>query len=243
MKNKNLLIVFILSISLSTNLAYGSPKVTQAASIHFKANDVTVLAVEEFGKSPLLFFVTLDRKVIQTIKFNEDIKAFDEFAYTNCFLKFKAFEIKGFISPLLVALAVQPTGSDEWADVKLIAERNGKIVELNPDSIKITIQDGFYLGYINKQYGNGLVIWNFQWDAAHYDPHKYEIKIYQWDNKKISFVLKNRFITKKKFKTGCEALKEYGLSCKNLRDEIIKIKGDISNLGIESLVPQPESGK
>jgi hypothetical protein len=241
MKEKLMLTLFIFSMVLSAKFAYAAPKVTQVATIDFKINNVIALAVEEFGKPPLLHFMTIDRKVVQTIKFDSNIVSIHEFAFTNCFLKFKSFEIKDLPSPLLIALAVQPTGSDEWADVKLVSEKNGKIAELNPEPIKITIQDGFYLGNINKQYGNGLVTWNFQWDAAHYEPHKYEIKIYQWDSKKTSFVLKNKFITKKKYKSGCEALKEHGLPCRNIRDEIINIEGDKSILGAEDLLPQPEA--
>lgn len=240
MKIKIKLTILVLIISFGANHIYASPKVTQAASVYFTNNDVIALAVEEFSKPPLLHFVTTDKKIIQTIKFNSDIVPIDEFSFVNCFLKFKIFEIKDFPSPFLIALAVQPSATDEWADVKLISEKDGKITELNPEPIVITIQDGFYLGYINKQYGNGLVTWNFQWDAAHYEPHKYEIKIYQWDSKKTSFVFNKKFITKRKHETGCDALKHYDLPCKNFRDEIIKIEVDYSILGAESLLPESE---
>jgi len=96
-------------------------------------------------------------------------------------VKFKVVDIHSFPSPFVIAFAVQPTGTDEWIDVKLIAEKDSHIVELNPEQIHITIQDGLYLGYINTHYGNGLVIWNFEWDAAHYEPHTYAVTIYHWD--------------------------------------------------------------
>jgi hypothetical protein len=243
MKIKYILPIIAFSLILSSNFSYASPKVTQAATVNFKNNDVTALAVEEFGKPPLLHFVSNDRKAVQTVKFDKNIVSFDEFAFTNCFLKFKIFEIKDLPSPIIIAMAVQPTGTDEWADVKLISEKNGKITELTPEPIKVTIQDGFYLGNINKQYGTGLITWNFQWDAAHYEPHKYEIKIYQWDNKKICFILKNKFISNNKYESGCEALKENNLPCQNFRDEIIKIEGDKSTLGAEELLPKPEAVK
>lgn len=225
--------------------AYASPKVTQAALVNFKSHLVTVLAVEEFGKSPSIIFLskdTKDKEAIQPIEFSE-VKALDEFAYVNSFLRFKTFRIKGIVSPLIVAIAAQPTGTDEWVEVKLISEKDGKISVLNPAVLTITLQDGIYLGYINKKYGYGMVKWNFQWDAAHYEPHKYEISIYQWDRKNMSFVPKTNFITKRKFKTGCDALKHYGLPCKNIRDEVIKVEEDISTLGIESVLQESNPGE
>jgi hypothetical protein len=217
--------------------ANASPKVTQAAIIDFKTHLVTALAVEEFSKSPSLIFFTDDKKK-EIIEFKE-VKAFDEFAYTNSFLRFKSFRIKGIALPLIVGVAAQPTGTDEWAEVKIISERNGTIAVLNPDVLTITLQDGIYLGYINKKYGYGMVKWNFQWDAAHYEPHKYEISISIWDRKNMSFVPKKTFITKKKFKNGCAALKHYGLPCNNIRDQIIKVEEDISTLGIEDELHSP----
>jgi hypothetical protein len=225
-------IVAGLCILLLYSQAYATSKVTQAALINLKLQQVTVLAVEEFRKSPSLIFFN-DKKNKDIIEFKE-VKAFDEFAYTNSFLRFKSFRIKGIAQTLIVGVAAQPTGTDEWAEVKIISERNDKIVVLHHDVLTITLQDGIYLGY-------GMVKWNFQWDAAHYEPHKYEISIYKWDSKNISFIPKNTFITEKKYKTGCAALNHYGLPCKNIRNEVINVEEDISTLGIEDELLQPET--
>ena len=247
MITKKILIVFIISFILNTNLVYASPKVTQAALTDFKINhDVTVLAVEEFNKQPSLLFLRDGKEgseVIESIKFNEVAEADNEFAYVNSFLRFKTFRIKGITSPILIALAIQPSGSDIWAEAKLIAEINGKITELNPCELIITSQDVLYVGFINKKFGSGIITSNFQWDAAHYEPHKYEIKIFQWNSKSNKLILKKKFITKKRFANGSEALKFNGLPYKNVRDEIVSIKENISTLGIESLLPVPESAK
>ncbi len=217
--------------------AYSSPKATQAALINFKVNDITtVLAVEEFGKSPVLV-VLKGSEIIYSTQFGEDFKALNagkEFVCVNSFLRFKTFNIKGLLSPVLLAVAAQPGGSDEHFEIQIIAEKEGKITSLNPEPIFLTIQDGIFLGYIGKKYGYGMIKWSFQWDAAHYEPHKYEISIYKWDQENMNFTLKKKFITERKFKKGCDALNHYGFPCRNFRDEVIRPTEDISTLGIES---------
>lgn len=208
--------------------------------INFKVNDVTVLAVEEFGKSPALL-VLKGKEMIYSTEFGEHFIAAKEFAYTNSFLRFKSFDIKGLLSPILLAVAAAPGGSDEGFEIKIISEKDGRITSLNPEPIFITIQDGIFLGYINSKYGYGMITWTFQWDAAHYEPHKYEISIYKWDQKNMNFTLKKKFITERKFKEGCDALKHYGLRCRNFRDEVIRATEDISTLGIESELLPPEA--
>ncbi|HEY3346484.1 MAG TPA: hypothetical protein VGK71_02565 [Nitrospirota bacterium] len=113
-------------------------------------------------------------------------------------------------------------------------KNNGKIQTLNPSPIILNIKDGFYLGHINEKYGYGMVVWNFIFDAAHYEPHKYTIKIYGWDSSKNNFDLKNEFVTENKFADGESALKHYKLPYKNYRSEIISTEVDLSTLGIES---------
>lgn len=230
-----LMIFFVLTF---VGQCKAAPKVTQAALIDFKTNDVVdVLAVEDFGKYPSLLLFK-ENAVIFSAQFNTE-KIDTEFGFTNEFLRFKSFNIKGLPQPLLIAMAVSPGGSDEACEVKLIAEKNGKIDLLNSEPIIISIQDGIFVGYINPKYGYGMITWDFQWDAAHYDPHKYKIKIYSWNNKNLEFKLQKEFITKRKFNNGSSALKHYGLPYRNVRDEIITIDEDISTLGIEDALKVP----
>ena len=187
MKLISIPLITILTILL-VEQAHASPKVTQAALINFKVNDVTVLAVEELGKSPALL-VLKGNEIIYSAQFGEHFVATEEFAYTNSFLRFKSFNIEGLLSPILLAVAAAPGGSDEGFEIKIISEKDGKITLLNPDPIFITIQEGIFLGYISSKYGHGMITWNFQWDAAHYGPYKYEICIYRWDRKNQNLVL------------------------------------------------------
>ena len=189
-----------LFFSLSMN-CYAEPKVTQAAFVDLKTNGVIALSVEEFDKHPSLLLFKENKQLLFSTQFSEEVDSLPEYEFVNPFIRFKSFHIEGLPAPLLIALCVEPGGSDESCEVKLIAEkRDKKIALINPGEIQISIQDGFYLGYINKEYGDGMILWQFQWDAAHYAPHRYKIKIYSWNNEQEQFILRKEFITKEKFK-------------------------------------------
>ncbi len=233
MKIISLAIVAILFSFALAGQAYASPKVTQAASINFKVNDdLIAMAVEELGKPPMII-LQHGKNTVFSAEFDKSFTSADEFAYTNSFLRFRFFNIKGLPDPILLAVAVSPGGSDVNFEIKIISEKTGKISLLNPKSIFMSIQNGIYLGFINSKYGYGMITWEFQWDAAHYDPHTYKISIYTWDNKNLTFTLNKEFITQRKFKDGPSALKYYGLPYRNFRDEVTKPEEDLGTLGIE----------
>jgi hypothetical protein len=237
MKPSHTIIMAILLGLLLSEQAYSSPKVTQAALINFKTNHVTALAIEEFGKPLSLSFLGNENKVIYSTQFGKDFahRSSAEFSYANPFFRFRSFRTKGLPSPIVVAIAAAPLGSDESFEIKVIAEKNGKIVTLNSEPIDLSIQDGIYLGYINSKYNYGMITWEFQWeDDIHYAHHRYKMRIYEWEPKSLVFALKKTFTTKTKFKNGCAALRYYGLPCKNFRDKVVRPDEDIGTLGIES---------
>ena len=233
-------LVFLFAF-LITGHSYAGPKVTQAALVDFKVNrSITVLAVEEFGKAPSLIMIQQKEKIF-SIQFDDFFKSVEEFAYTNSFLRFRRFDIRGLSSPILLAVAAFPGGSDEAFQVKIIGERDGKITLLNPEPLLLTIQDGIFLGRINNKYGYGMITWKYQDDAAHYARHRYEIIIQKWDPKSMKFVTATKLMTAKKFKDGPTALKHHGLPFKNLRDDVTRAEEDIGTLGAEGLLMQSET--
>jgi len=236
--------LLLLTISL-VQVSEALPKVTQAAFCSFKTNQVTVLSVEEFQKPLKLLFLGPKNKVVYSTTFSEVLNN-DKFAYTNPFLRFRIYKLKGLPSPVIVAVAVSPGGTDFGYQIKIIGEKNGAITTLTHDSIDLTIQDGFYLGHINTKYGNGMIIWKNIWgeNESHYEPHRYQLQIYKWDSRGTSFQLIESFDTKNKFKHGCSALRAYQLPCKNFRDEIVPVEQDVSTLGIEDeLIPRGEKNE
>lgn len=244
MKQTSYGIVVTLITLAFINTASASIKVTQAALVNFKTHkDVLAVSIEEFKKPLRLLLLGEDNEVIFSTQFRQDWPPREGFSYANPLLRFKVLHIKGLPSPMIFAVAVFPGGSDIGYAVKMIGEKNGKIATLSKDAIDLSIQNGVYLGYINRKYGYGMITWEFQWEEAHYDPHKYKIKIYTWDSRKHEFIHKVTLTTKKKFSNGCSAVRHCGLPCKNFRDKVLKPEEEISTLGIEKeLLKQNESG-
>jgi hypothetical protein len=220
--------------------AHCAPKVTQAAYVYFKSNRVIALAVEEFGKAPTLLLMK-DGNAIFSIQL-DSTRAHrfpQEFGYTNPFLRFKAFDVKGMPSPILMAVLASPGGSDEGFSIHLITEIDGKIKSINPGPIGLSIQDGIYLGYINHKHGIGMITCKFVWDAAHYAPHKYHISIYKWEQTTARLFLDEEFTTEKQYRDEESALAHYGLPSRNFRNEVVMPEEDISTLGIEGKILLP----
>ena len=228
----------LLTVALFATCARSSPKVTQAACILFKSNDVIALAVEEFDKAPKLLLLK-DGKVCFSIQPDSAHRFPHEFRYTNPFLRFRAFDLKGMPSPILMTVFASPGGSDEGFAVNLIAEVDGKIKSINPEPIWLSIQDGVYLGYINRKHGYGMITWKFVWDAAHYAPHKYHVAIYKWDQSAGRLILEEEFTTEKQYKDGKSALSHYGLPSHNFRNDVVRPEEDMSTLGIEDKILLP----
>jgi len=233
-----------LILVLLVQAGYAAPKVTQAASCSFKDDEPTVhvLAVEEFGKPLRLLFVGNAKDVVYSTFFTETL---DEFSFLQPFLRFRRYTIPGFPSALIIATSVSYAPSDTWHGIKLIAKINGTITTINPEEILLGSQEGLYLGYINAKFGSGMIIWQNKWeDESHYEPHRYDISIYGWDNESMRFRLSQYLTTEDKFADGCSALKSYGLPYRNYKDEIVPIEEEISTLGIEdALLPDQEMYK
>lgn len=229
-----IVLIFLVMTFSVADAVNDSVKVTQAASGWFKKNDDTiVLAVEEFEKPLRLLVLKRDRTLIYSKAFSDDYPPQKESTPVNPFLRFKMLDIKGLPSPIVLAVAAQPGGSDINYELNLVAEKQGNITSINPLPIHLSIQDGVYLGHINKKYGYGMIVWKFEFDAAHYAPHKYKISIYQWDRKTESFTLKKAFVTKKRFESGEDALKSYGLPSENFRNVVMLPEQEMSTLGLE----------
>ena len=228
----------LLTLALFATYARSSPKVTQAAYVYFKSNHVIALAVEEFDKAPMLLLMKGGNVCFST-QLDSACRFPHEFGYTNPFLRFRAFDLKGMPSPILMTVLAGPGGSDEGFAVDLIAEVDGKIKSIHPGPIRLSIQDGVYLGYINRKHGYGMITWKFVWDAAHYAPHKYHVAIYKWDQSTGRLILEEEFTTEKQYEDGESALAHYGLPSHNFRNDVVRPEEDMSTLGIEDKLLLP----
>jgi hypothetical protein len=218
---------------LLSSPSQAEPKVAQAAICDFASNQVIAIAVEEMRRPLRLMFIDQNGKVLYTTDFPVG-DGNRGFSYLNTFLRFRQIAPPGLPRPVVLAASVSPGCSDVTYEIKLVAERAGRITTINPAPINLSRQDGIYLGYINAKYGHGMIIWQNEWEEeGHYAPHRYTITVYGWSNRANRFILFDRLTTKTKFKDSASALLHYRLPTRNYRDEIV-IPSEVSTLGIEA---------
>ena len=120
-------------------------------------------------------------------------------------LNFKAIYPDKNSTPLIIAVASSPGGSDIHFETTIIGFISGKIVELTPDHIDSSSQDALCLEEKN------FILFNFLWEEAHYDPHRYEAISYKMTNDKLEKIETKQ--TKKKYKDWKGAASELGYHC------------------------------
>ena len=108
-----------------------------------------------------------------------------------------------------------PGGSDTEFEISIIKILNGKPQFINAPVWDLMVEDGFYLGKINDQFGVGAVTWKYILgeNESHAEPHRYQIDIYDFKNHK--FDLLKSLMTKNKYKNGNDALKEFNFDLDN----------------------------
>lgn len=115
--------------------------------------------------------------------------------------------------PLILAVAVRPGGSDHGFELTLIGEMGGALRVLTPrPASHVSIQGGYFVGDLGRGRGYGYASWSFIWeDGAHYDRHRYEVRLYPFDERRGGFRRTVTMQSKGKYKTGEDALEELGL--------------------------------
>jgi hypothetical protein len=235
MQTKTYILIFysVLIGLVSSVSSYGASRIVQSLVIEFPINGrVIVQAREEIGKNPRLLLISEHSGNVlcnHTISANDDWlkpQADKQLQHLglNPFLRFRGIRAKGFNSPLILAVAVAPGGSDHAFFGVVIGEIEGNLVVLTRPSLFTSVQGGFFLGYLNKHLGYGLISWRFLWnEGAHYDYHRYEIEFYKLKGNR--FVRQRRYDSKRRYYgDGSEALRELGIKAFDQRVGIPKMK-------------------
>jgi hypothetical protein len=203
-------------------------KIVQQAVIRFpEIGLVRVSALEPLNALPQLVFTGIkDHKAISTIDLGTSepdvFKPHPEDKYTRPFLRFKVLSVRGIPTPLILAVAVAPGGSDTIFESSIVGNVNGEIRVLTPEPLTNNVQGGVYVGYLGKRWGTGAAVWNFLWeDGAHYEQHRYEVKLYPFDVKTVGFQ-KGKVLTSRRKYTGrgAGALAELRLPYRDLLKSI-----------------------
>jgi hypothetical protein len=203
----------------------------QSLVIGFPASGrVIVQAQEEIGKNPRMILISeRTGKVLLDYGFQgvEDrLKPTGKWPGVDPFLRFRVIHSGGFRTPLILAVAVALGGSDEAYWGVVIGEVDGILKALTQDEMFIQVQGGFYAGFLNKELGYGLVVWNFDWvfgDEIHYDYHHYEVEVFTLKGDR--FVSRRKYLSKHRYKSnGAKALRELGIYARDLRVGIPRVR-------------------
>jgi|MudIll2142460700_1097286.scaffolds.fasta_scaffold52083_1 hypothetical protein len=174
----------------------------------------TVIIRSHIDKSPSLSspFLTIENaegKMLKRIDF--ELKGVNALILYPSLLNFKVVYPEKESSPIVVAVASSPGGSDIHFETTLIGFLNGKIVELTPNHIESSSQDALCLENLGAGRPIGLVFFNFLWEEAHYDPHRYEAILYEWSGTKLDKISVKQ--TKERQKDWKGAAAELGYHC------------------------------
>jgi hypothetical protein len=223
--------LFILFLSIGL---FASPNTVQSSVVVFPVNGrVIVQARNEVGKFPRMTFISEKTgKILHTSSIEDKNKWLIPLAEmmpeVRPQLKFRVIRSTSFQSPMIMSVGVSHGGSDDAFYLTIFGEINGKICRLNNDPLFTLIQGGYYLGYLNKQFGYGLAVWRFIWGNGanewHYSEHKYEIEIYQLQGQILKQKLKK--VSRKMYDAdkGSLSLREIGIKGFNQRKGIPNIK-------------------
>ncbi len=226
---RQLVILFFLSLTFSLTSTATSPKrIAQEATVNYpQLGAIRIRAIEQLNTPMRLEFYSLKtKKNLATIKPSDDSMASP---VSEC-IRFQIINDKRFAAPLIYLVTVSMGGSDGTFWGQLIGWRDNKFQVLNEEKFETAIQGGFYVGELGEQHGFGVAVWQFLWcpeedsepncREAHYDNHRYELRLYPLDVNKLIFQTGVVMRTKNKHDGhGEKALTEFGFSLRDLRKD------------------------
>jgi hypothetical protein len=109
----------------------------------------------------------------------------------NGYLRLKEIRSGSLPSPMLLEVAVSPGGSDPSFETALIAEVDGRLVDLWPRHWLTNILDDICVGDLGPARPAGVAgfayIWGHSKGEWHYAPHRYRVTVYEWHDATLSF--------------------------------------------------------
>ena len=224
-----LLVVCGLLLLQPIGFARTATRTRQTRVVKFPVNgSVIVRAEEKVGHNPRMFLLSRQTgKVLLDYPFqgSEDIlQPRGDSPITDPFLRFGVIRAAGLPSPLILAVGVSPGGSDHGFWAVVIGEVSGQLKVLTRKELFTHIQGGYYIGYLNKKFGYGLVAWKFVWDdGAHYDLHPYEVEVFTLRGGR--FERRQKYVSRKKYEdNGIGAVRELGINARDLRRRVPRLK-------------------
>ena len=208
---------------------------TQAETVSFRrAGRVNVRVTEAPFALPRLEFVSeATKRPVKIVNLGtsdpESYRATADWGKSamEAFARFMPLEAEGFPSPLVLAVAVRPGGSDNGFESTLVGETNGALRVLTPKPLVNYIQGGVFVGDLGRGRGPGAAVWSFVWgnDDGHYGAHQYDVRLYRYDRRRGVLRHASSLRSRRKHRSGADALAELGLPrYTNLLDNFPAIK-------------------
>ena len=157
---------------------------------------------------PFLTFETAVGNLLKRIDFTLD--GIDEYP---TLLRFTVSHSLKEASPFIIAVAASRGGSATRLETAIVGFVNGKIVEAIPNHFVGQTLDGLCVGFFGNHQIPGLVYFEFLWEEAHYDPHRYETSLYEWTGDKFTQIGKKQ--TKNRYTGWQGAAAELGYQCQD----------------------------
>jgi hypothetical protein len=193
--------------------AESASRISQEEIVRFpKIGDVRVCANEDFGKDLRLTFSNeKSGGIIQSYDFGNSYWNWgdDSDGAWHPKLRFKAISIKGFPTPLVVGIAINPGASDSAWQAVAFGVVDGQLQLLTFETMETSDDGGFFFGDLGHGLGLGAAQWDFVWgeDEPHPPPHKYEMKLYKWNERRFEWERVIR--TRRQYNSARAALRAY----------------------------------
>lgn len=224
MRSTQALAFFMVASLVDRQPAVPQQIVTQRATTDFQGvGQVRVEAIEPVGKLPKLRIWEIQPG---RLLFSTSVGTLNPHFYvipaeksaTNPRLRFRVIEGMFPHSPLILAVAMSPGGSDCKYEGIVIGTVKGKLSLMTPKPVETLAEGGIYLGDLGNGQGYGLAVWNFIWgpNESHLDPHRYKVALYRYDRTHSRFVQLRTVESKERHSSDEEALSELSLPYGNL---------------------------
>lgn len=195
-----------------------APRISQESVINVRGiGRLRICAHEDFGSAPKLVFTdaTSGEELLSVPMGGYQWISREDVA-VNPKLRFKIVTIKGFSSPLIIGVAINPGGSDSAWEAVAIGVVSGRLEALTYEHLTTSDEGGFFFGDLGHDVGFGAAQWDFVWgeDESHVSPHQYEIKLYKWNGWRFEWYKVFRTAS---HNSGQEALQAQGLHYVDIR--------------------------
>jgi hypothetical protein len=194
-------------------------RISQQSDVYFKdIGLVTISAREDIGTTPRLVFTNESGQNVYEAYVHSDWEYLDDdHSGLNPSLRFTVQNLRGITSPLVIAVAMQPGGSDNAWESFAVGVVDGRFAQLTFEHLKTDDDGGFFFGDLGNGIGPGAAQWNFIWgeDEGHPPPHRYEIRLYKWNGRRFEWESVRR--TRGQFNCARDAVNALGFHFADMR--------------------------